>query len=115
MVPEGRATLPNTFATSAFGSLSEIDWLPTTKKAAHANYTMSAVEELARLPGYSDDGLTAVVPIRAVNFTSEPTAIWQRQLQDVSLREGGGSACVTGQPPATDSRAGSRRNRCRSI
>ena len=71
---------------------------------------MSAVEELARLPGYSDDGLTAVVPIRAVNFTSEPTAIWQRQLQDVSLREGGGSACVTGQPPAMDSRAGSRRN-----
>jgi len=31
---------------------------------------MSAVEELAKLPGYSDDGLTAVVPIRAVNFTS---------------------------------------------
>ena len=24
---------------------------------------MSAVEELAKLPGYSDDGLTAVVPI----------------------------------------------------
>ena len=76
---------------------------------------MSSLEELAKLPGYSDDGLTAVVPIRAVNFTSEPTAIWQRQLQDVSLREGGGSACVTGQPPAMDLRAGSRRNRCRSI
>ena len=71
MVPEGRATLPNTFATSAFGSLSENRLAAhSTKKAAHANYTMSALEELARLPGYSDDGLTAVVPIRAVNFAS---------------------------------------------
>ena len=50
-----------------------IDWLPTTKKAAHANYTMSAVEELAKLPGYSDDGLTAVVhDPRGHQFYFEP-------------------------------------------
>ena len=36
MVPEGRATLPNTFATSAFGSLSENRLAAhSTKKAAH--------------------------------------------------------------------------------
>jgi len=46
----------------AWGSVSENRLAAhSTKKAAHANYTMSAVEELAKLPGYSDDGLTAVV------------------------------------------------------
>ena len=97
MVPEGRATLPNTFATSAFGSLSENRLAAlSTKKAAHANYTMSALEELAKLPGYSDDGLTAVVPIRAViNFTSShchlaapaPACKLTRRLRD-GVRDG---------------------------
>ena len=71
MVPEGRATLPNTFATSAFGSLSENRLAAhSTKKAAHANYTMSALEELAKLPGYNDDGTIVVASSAVINFTS---------------------------------------------
>ena len=70
MVPGGRATLRNITSHVSFGSLSKrIDRLPSQQKKLPTN-AMSALEELAKLPGYSDDGLTAVVPIRAVNFTS---------------------------------------------
>ncbi len=56
----------------SFGSLSQrIDCSPNkTKKAAHVTNTMSALEEISKLPGYNDDG-SIVVPISAVmNFNS---------------------------------------------
>ena len=54
----------------SFGSLSKrIDWLPSRPKKLPTN-TMSALEEISKLPGYNDDG-TIVVPISAVmNFNS---------------------------------------------
>ena len=74
MVPGGRATLRTHTRHVSFGSLSgapENRLLPhKTKKAAHVTNTMSALEEISKLPGYNDDG-TIVVPISAVmNFNS---------------------------------------------
>ena len=100
----------------AFGSLSErIDRLPTDQKScprdqhhvcARRNLETSWLQR--RWHHCRADAARSSILLRA-------TATWQRQLQHVSLREGCGTACVTGQPPAMDPRAGSRRNRCRSI
>ena len=100
----------------AFGSLSErIDRLPTDQKScprdqhhvcARRNLETSWLQR--RWHHCRADAARSSILLRA-------TATWQRQLQLVSLREGCGTACVTGQPPAMDSRAGSRCNRCRLI
>ena len=81
MVPEGRATLRSRLATSALAASPKNRLAAlSTKKAAHVYHTMSALEELAKLPGYNDDGLTSVVSIRAVIiFYFEPSSTWQRQ------------------------------------
>ena len=76
MVPGGRATLRTHTRHVSFGSLSgapENRLLPhKTKTAAHVTNTMSALEEISKLPGYNDDG-TIVVPMpRGHQFYFEP-------------------------------------------
>ena len=70
----------------AFGSLSENRLAAhKTKKAAHVHRTMSALEEISKLPGYNDDG-TIVAPTEeqkadALKYATEtggfpPLALW---------------------------------------
>ena len=87
MVPGGRATIRSTPATWHLAASQRIDRLPAhkTKKAAHVHRTMSALEEISKLPGYNDDG-TIVAPTEeqkadALKYATEtggfpPLALW---------------------------------------
>jgi len=78
---------------------------------------MSSLEEISKLPGYDSAGaVVATICVAIKSHFEQPSQLPQSGTSFITLiSSGGGTACVTGQPPAMDSRAGSRRNRCRSI